>query len=130
MDRAKPHITLRVAFLVVLIAFLGHEFIPHHHYELLAIHNCECNSSCCHEHGHPHDHQPCNILHAITNDNKHVTVKIFPPAVDVLIITSLRINAEHELFPTANNYYPETKLIGVKDQFYISSRALRAPPAA
>lgn len=127
MKKIRANILVNILFVIVALCFIGHEVAPHHHHDILKVHNDSCNEN---EH---HDHKAsCNILNQITIVKQSISGII---RFDVIKrIVSVDLNAITSNL-AVNNYTSQIlKIFEYKpfkddDDFINTTHSLRAPPA-
>jgi len=129
VNRIRINIIVKLFFFAVILCFVGHEVIPHHHHDFLSIRSNSC-------HGHDHnddDDSSCKILNHLSSDNKSISCTIKFDVIKKLVPRDLITSSTNQIL---KNTHPkdlkvfENKHFRDDDQFTFTSRLLRAPPAA
>lgn len=128
MKKIRANILVNILFVTVALCFTGHEIAPHHHHDILKVHNDSCNGN---DH---HDHKPsCNILNQIAPVKQSVSSTIRFDIIKKII--PIDLNAVKNNLAT-NKYTSQTlKIFEYKpfkddDDYINTSHSLRAPPVA
>lgn len=128
MKKIRANILVKLLFVTVALCFIGHEVAPHHHHDILKVHNDSCN-----ENDH-HDHKTsCHILNQIVLIKQSVSSNIRFDIVKRIIPVDLNAKTNNV---AANNYTSqllkifENKQFKEDDQYIYTSHSLRAPPLA
>jgi len=128
VKKVRANIFVNIFFVTVALCFVGHEVAPHHHHDILKVHNDNCN-----ENDH-HDHKTsCNILNQIVLIKQSVSSNVRFDIIKRIIPVDL--NAITNNLAT-NNYTSQTlKIFEYKpfkddDDYINTSHSLRAPPVA
>lgn len=125
MKIIRANILVNLLFVIVALCFIGHEIAPHHHHDILKVHNDSCN-----ENEHDNHKASCNILNQITIVKQSISGII---RFDVIKrIVSVDLNAITSNL-AANNYTSQIlKIFEYKpfkdDDFINTTHSLRAPP--
>jgi len=128
VKKIRANILVNLLFVTVALCFIGHEVAPHHHHDILKVHNDSCN-----ENDH-HDHKTsCHILNQIVLIKQSVSSTIRYDIIKRII--PIDLYAKTNSLATNNNSSRILKIFEFKqfkdeDNYINTSHSLRAPPVA
>ncbi|RPH33744.1 MAG: hypothetical protein EHM93_03660 [Bacteroidales bacterium] len=128
MKKIRVNILVNILFVTVALCFIGHEVAPHHHHDILKVHNDSCHGNDHHNHK-----SSCNILNHITPVKQGVSSTIRFDIIKKII--PIDLNTITNNFATNNHTSQILKIFEYKqfkddDQYIYTSHSLRAPPVA